>query len=259
MKIWLCAALLLSWSGTAQAAVKTETVEYKQGETVLKGYLAYDDATTAKRPGVLVVHEWWGLDDYAKRRAEELAKAGYVAFALDMYGEGKNTRHPEQAGEWSSAVARNPDASAARFQAALDQLKKQPRVDSAKVAAIGYCFGGGVVLKRAVAGADLRGVVSFHGALPADPVAAGTAVKAKILVCNGADDGFVTPEQIATFQKNLTQAKADWQFVNYSGAKHSFTNPNAASFGIDALAYNEAADRRSWQAMLSFFGEIFAN
>lgn len=259
MKTWLCAILLLVCAGTSQAAVKTETVEYKQGETVLKGYLAYDDATPAKRPGVLVVHEWWGLDDYAKRRTEQLAKAGYVAFALDMYGEGRNTPHPEKAGEWSSAVARDPEAAAARFQAGLDQLRKQPRVDPAKVAAIGYCFGGGVVLKRAMAGADLSGVVSFHGALPADPVPAGAAVKAKVLVCNGADDGFITPEQIAAFQKNLTQAKADWQFVNYSGAKHSFTNPNAAAFGIDALAYNEAADRRSWQAMLSFFGEIFGN
>lgn len=251
------ALLGLTLPSPTGAAVKSEPVTYKQGETTLKGHLAYDDAVTGKRPGVLVVHEWWGLNDYARQRAEALAKEGYVALAVDMYGEGKSTVHPEEAGAWSSALAKNQPLAGQRFQAALELLQKHPRVDGGKIAAIGYCFGGAVVLGMAQGGADLRGVVSFHGALPTEPVAAGTTVKARVQVHHGAADPFVTPEQVAKFQDNLAKAGADWQMNVYGGAKHSFTNPEAARFGMAALAYDAAADRRSWAAMLDFFREVF--
>ena len=241
----------------AGAAVKTEPVTYKQGETTLKGHLAYDDAAAGKRPGVLVVHEWWGLNDHARQRAEALAKEGYVALALDMYGDGKNTTHPEEAGAWSGALAQNQPLARERFQAAHELRRKHPKVDGEQIAAIGDCFGGAVVLGMAQAGADLDGVVSFHGALPTEPPPAGTAIKSRILVCHGAADPFVTPEQVAKFEENLTKAGADWQLIAYGGAKHSFTNPEAARFGMAALAYDEKADRRSWSAMLAFFREIF--
>ena len=243
-------------SPAAQAKLKTETVTYKVGDTTLKGYLAYDDATSAKRPGVLSVHEWWGLNDYARKRADMLAKAGYVAFAADMFGDGKTTTHPQVAGEFATAATKDPAAATARFAAALDQLIANSRTDSSKTAAVGYCFGGRVVLGAALGGTELDGVVSFHGSLPQTPVPAG-AVKAKVLVLHGAADGFIPGDQIVTFQRILADAKADWQFVSYGGAKHGFSNPDAASFGVEGLVYDAAADKRSWQAMMDFFGEIF--
>jgi dienelactone hydrolase len=257
MKRALATLGILAVAAPATAALKTETVKYKAGDTELVGYLAYDDAARDKRPGVLVVHEWWGLNDHAKRKADALAQAGYVAFALDMYGGGKVTPHPEEAGQWSSAVGQNREVARQRFMAAHDLLSRHARVQAGQVGAIGYCFGGSVVLGMAMAGADLDGVVSFHGGLLEDPVAPGTQVKAKILVCNGAADPMVTPDTIQKFQRNLDAAGADWVFINYSGAKHSFTNPEAAKAGIDALVYHEQADRRSWRAMLDFFGEIY--
>jgi dienelactone hydrolase len=255
----LLTSLLLTCSlaAPAPAALKTESVKYKAGDTPLVGYLAYDDAAKGKQPGVIVVHEWWGLNDYAKKRAETLASEGYVAFALDMYGDGKTTEHPEEAGPWASAVRGQAGVAKQRFMAAYDLFKANPRVDTSRIAAIGYCFGGAVVLSMAEEGMDLAGVASFHGALPQEPVAAGTAVKAKILVAHGADDGLIPAEQITTFIDNLKAAKADFQFIQYGGARHSFTNPDAARYGMQPLAYNEAADRRSWQAMKTFFSEIF--
>lgn len=246
---------MLSLPGAGAAALHTEAVDYKQGETTLRGYLAYDDASKAPRPGVLVVHEWWGLNDYAKMRAEKLAAEGYIAFALDMFGEGKNTQHPQTAGEWAAAVAKNPEIAMARFQAGQAILAKHPLTAPGQIAAIGYCFGGRTVLGMALAGADLKGVASFHGALPQDP--ASGAVKAKILVCHGAADAFITPEQVANLQKNLAQAGADWQFVSYGGAKHGFTNPGADKTGLDGLAYSASADQRSWALLRSFLQEAF--
>lgn len=250
------AAVLIA--GPASAAIKTETVKYKAGDTQLVGYLAYDDAAKEKRPGVIVAHEWWGLNDYIKKRAEMLAKEGYVAFALDMYGDGKVTEHPEEAGPWASAVRGQAGVAKQRFTAAYDLFKANPHVDPSRLAAIGYCFGGAVVLSAAEEGADLRGVASFHGALPQEPVAQGTAVKAKFLVAHGADDSLIPAEQVDTFVNNLKAANADFQFIQYSGARHAFTNPDAGRYGMQPLAYNEAADRRSWQALRDFFGEIFA-
>ena len=243
--IAMLAGLIPLLAGPALAA---EEVLYKQGDTQLKGHLAYDDKDEGPRPGVLVVHEWWGLNDYAKSRADMLAEEGYVALAVDMYGEGKVTEHPQEAGQWAAAVSRNAELGRQRFLAAYELLRADPR--------IGYCFGGGVVLNMALVGVDLRGVVSFHGSLPQQPAAPGT-VKAKILVCHGGSDPLTTQEQIQTFEKNLTAAKADWELNIYGGAKHSFTNPEADLRGMDALAYSPTADRRSWRAMEDFFAEIF--
>jgi len=241
----------------AEAAIHTEEVEYREGETTLRGYLAYDDASAAKRPGVLVVHEWWGLNEHARHKAEALAEAGYVALAVDMYGDGKTTNHPQEAGEWSGYIGQHQELGKARFLAGLKLLKGQSLVAADKVAAIGFCFGGHVVLSMAIQGVDLRGAVSFHGAMPDEPAPPGTSVKAKILMNHGAADPMVTMDKVLHFQEILTNAGADWEFIAYGGARHSFTNPTADSRGIPGLAYNKEADRRSWQAMLDFFAEIF--
>jgi dienelactone hydrolase len=237
----------------AHAAIQMEPIDYKDGDVALKGQLAYDDAATGKRPGVIVVHEWWGLNEYAKKRARMLAEAGYVALAVDMFGDGKTTEHPDEAGKWASAVRSNAKTGMDRFLAGYHALRANPRVDATHISAIGYCFGGGVVLGAALAGVDLDAVVSFHGGLPTEAVS--TKPKARILVCNGAADALVTPEQIGAFMKVATDAGADWVFVSYAGAKHSFTNPDADKHGIPALSYNEKADRRSWRAMLDFLAE----
>ena len=258
MRYAIVAVLIFGCAMRAQASLHTEEVEYTQDNTILRGYLAYDDATDEKRPGVLVVHEWWGLNEYAEERAEALALEGYVALALDMYGEGKSTTHPEEAGEWSGFIRQNREIGRQRFLAAYDLLRKHPLCIDDRIAAIGYCFGGNVVLSMALECLDLRGVVSFHGSLPAERAEPNT-VKAKILVCHGAVDPLVPREQIDAFQKNLQEAGADWQFIFYGGAKHSFTNPKADSHGMPALGYNRAADERSWRAMLDLFDEIFAD
>ena len=258
MRRALALLLTVTAAAPAAAAVKTETVKYKAGDTPLVGHLAYDDAAKGKQAAVIVVPEWWGMNDYVKKRAEMLAAEGYVAFAIDMFGEGKSTEHPEQAGPWASAVRGQAGVAKARFMAGYDLLKANPRVDPTRIAAIGYCFGGAIVLSMAMDGADLAGVVSFHGALPQEPVAAGTSVKAKILVAHGAEDSLIPAEQVETFQNNLRNASADWQFQVYSGAKHGFTNPDAGRYGMQPIAYSESADRRSYQAMKTFFAEIFA-
>ena len=249
--------LLVFLSGVdAYARIHTERVEYKEGDTRLYGYLAYDDGVQGRRPGVLIVHEWWGLNEHAKKKAESLAEEGYIALALDMYGQGKVTEHPKEAGEWSSMIRRQKDLGRKRFMAAFHLLQGHKLSIKDQIAAIGYCFGGYMVLSMAQSSTDLRGVVSFHGSLPIEEVAPG-AVKAKILVCHGADDPMVTSEQVQKFQDHLKKIGADWQFISYGGAKHSFTNPSADERGIPGLGYNAAADRRSWQAMLSFFDEVF--
>ena len=250
------AFLMVGVSLGAQAALHTEKVQYKHGDTDLVGYLAYDDGIEGKRPGVLVVQEWWGLNDYVKKRADVLAREGYIAFALDMYGGGKTTNHPKQALEWATYIRRNRQVGRERFLAGYELLKNHKMAESNAIAAIGYCFGGYIVLSAAQEGIDLRGVVSFHGALPDDRVEPNT-IKAKILVCHGAEDATVKQEQVLRFVDNLRYAKADWQFIVYSGAKHGFTNPAADSHGISVLGYNSDADTRSWKAMLTFFQEIF--
>lgn len=241
-------------------AVQGKEVDYSADGVTLKGYLAYDDAVAGKRPGILVVHEWWGHNDYARKRARMLAELGYTALAVDMYGDGKQAKHPDDAGKFAGEVSQNMPVARARFLAALDILKSDPTVDADKVAAIGYCFGGGIVLNMARMGVDLKGVVSFHGSLgTGNPAQPGT-VKARVLVCHGSGDNFVTPEQIEDFKKEMEAAGVDYQFIAYEGAVHSFTNPDADRFAREfglGVGYNAAADQKSWADMQSFFKKIF--
>lgn len=245
---------------SAQAAIKGEPVEYKSNGTVHKGYMVYDDAIAAKRPGVLVIHEWWGHDEHARNSARKLAEAGYVALALDMYGDGKQAHHPDDAGKFSGEVRKNFSLMKSRFEAGMKLLRQQARVDGKRVAAIGYCFGGSVVLEMARAGEDLRGVASFHGGLATEHPAQAGKVKARVLVMNGAEDPFVPAEQITAFKKEMDIAKVNYKFVNYPGARHSFTNPaadaNGAKFKLP-LAYDAKADQASWSDLQSFLQDVF--
>ena len=255
----LCLALLALAAAPAAATVQGKEVEYTAGGVTLKGYFAADAAKQGKRPGVLVVHEWWGHNEYARRRARMLAELGYAALAVDMYGDGKTAAHPEDAGKFSGELMKNAETTKARFLAALEYLKAQPETDPARVAAIGYCMGGGVVLNMARAGMDLRGVASFHGSLGAIVKPEPGGIKAKILVLHGADDKFIPAEAIAAFKQEMADAKADMTFVAYPGALHSFTNPDAdeyaKKFGM-AVAYNAEADKLSWEAVTKFLADV---
>jgi len=238
------------------AALHTEAIEYKQGDTTLEGYLAYDDGVKGPRPGVLVVHDWMGCDSYAKMRADMLAKLGYVAFAADIYGKGVRPKNPQEAGGLAGKYKGDRTLLRARVNAALDELKKQPQVDSKRVAAIGYCFGGTTVLELARSGADIAGIVTFHGGLDT-PTRDAKNIKCKVLLCQGADDPYVPAADVAALQDELRSAKVDWQMIYYSGAVHSFTRPDAGNDNSKGAAYNEHADKRSWEAMKEFFAEIF--
>lgn len=249
-------ALLTSASGAA-AEVKTQEIDYKEGDTVLQGLIAWDAAAKGKRPGVLVVHEWWGHNEHARNQARRLAEAGYVGFALDLYGKGKVATHPKDAEAFVREATRDPAVIVARFNAALDQLKRDPHVDADKIAAIGYCFGGGVVLGMARSGADLDAVVAFHGSLAARTPAAKGKIKPRILVLTGAADPMVPPEQVEAFKKEMKAAGAKFEVVSYPGAKHSFTNPDADKAGMEALGYDADADKKSWAAMLRMFKQVF--
>ena len=253
-------ALVLALAGSAYGEIRGEPVEYAAGGTTMKGYLAYDDGVSARRPGILVVHEWWGLNEHARKRARRLAESGYVALAVDMYGEGKEAQHPDDAGKFSGEIRKNMDLGRERFQAARKALQENRFTDPKRIGAVGYCFGGSVVLQMARDGMDLGGVASFHGSLSTNAPAKPGAVKAKILVLNGADDKFVTPQQIDEFREEMSAAGADFRFVSYPGAVHSFTNPEADDFARKfnlPLGYNADADRASWDEMLRFFEKIF--
>jgi dienelactone hydrolase len=252
----MASALVLGVAPLAQAEVKTKVVDYTYDGTNLKGYLAWDDAVQGKRPGVLVVHEWWGLNDYARKRAEQLAGMGYVAFACDMYGEGKTTQHPQEAGQMAGEVRKNLKTWQGRAQAGLKILQDNEMVDAKKVAAIGYCFGGSTALQLAYTGADLAAVVTFHGALPIPNAEQAKNIKSKILICHGALDSFIPEETIQKVRAALEEAKVDYHMVYYSGAVHSFTVPGADKVGMKGIAYNEAADRRSWKEMQDLFAEV---
>jgi dienelactone hydrolase len=249
-------AAFVGLAGSTQAAIKTQLVEYKQGDTTLEGYLAYDDAVQGKRPGVLVVHEWDGLGDYAKKRAEMLAQLGYVAFAADIYGKGVRPKGPQESGAEAGKYMKDRNLLRARALAGLDQLKNNSMVDPNKIAAIGYCFGGSTVLELARSGADLAGVVTFHGGLSNPNPEDAKKIKAKVLVLHGADDALVAQTDVEQFQKDMRDAKVDLTFVAYSGTVHAFTNPsvNDPAHGVQ---YNARSDQRSWQAMRDFFAEIF--
>jgi dienelactone hydrolase len=240
----------------AMAKVVTKVVPYTQNDTTLKGFLAYDDAVSGKRPGVLVVHEFWGLNEFAKARAEKLAQMGYVALAADMYGEGKVTQNPEEARLLASHIRSTP-LMRARAQAALQVLAAQKQVDPQRLAAIGFCFGGTTVLELAYSGAPVRGVVSFHGGLTVPKPEDRQNLKASLLILHGAEDPHIKPEEIRAFQEAMGQSGADWQMNFYGGAVHSFANPAAGNDKTKGVAYNERAATRSWQAMQLFFQEIF--
>jgi len=253
----LLTALLFSGS-IAQGAVVTKTISYQEDGASLQGYLAYDNALKGKRPGVLVVHEWWGLNDYARKRATQLAAMGYVAFALDMYGKDKVADHPDQAKEFMNQVTQNVDTWQKRALAGLEILKKQPVTDPSRIAAIGYCFGGSTVQQLAYSGADIRGIVSFHGSLIPPTESAVKQTKAKFLICHGASDPFTKPEALQAYIAAMNASGLDWQMIIYGNAKHAFTNPGADKRGMPALGYNRHADLRSWEAMRQFFNEIFS-
>jgi dienelactone hydrolase len=249
--------VLLVMAVTAEGAVQTQKITYKHGDVTCQGHLAWDDAVQGLRPGVLVIHEWWGLDNYARQRAEQLAKLGYVAFAADMYGEGKTVNHPKDASELAGKVRANVDEWRKRALAGLETLKAQPQCDKTRVAAIGYCFGGSTVLQLAFAGTDLKAVVSFHGALPTPTETEVKQIKAAILVCHGADDKFIPEQAIKGFRGALDKGGVKYEFIAYPGALHSFTVPEADKAGVPGLKYDKAADEDSWKRMQKLFAEKF--
>jgi dienelactone hydrolase len=257
MQRYAFALLPLLWASSLRAAVHTEVIEYRHGDTVLEGYLAYDDAMPGKRPGVLVVHEWTGHNPYVRKRAEQLAQLGYVAFALDMYGKGVQAKNPKEAAQMASVYKNDRKLMRARAGAGLDVLLKQEQTDARRVAAIGYCFGGTTVLELARGGADLAGVVSFHGDLATPHPEDAKKIKGKVLALHGADDPFVPPAVVAAFEDEMRKGGVDWQLVAYGNAVHSFTNPSAGNDNARGAAYNAKADHRSWQAMRAFFDETF--
>ena len=257
MKLLMSVFFLFSLSMAVQAEVQSKAVEYQYEDMTLTGYLYWDDKLSGKRPGVLVIHEWWGLNDYAKKRARMLAELGYVAFAADMYGNNQVTVKPDQAREWMQEVTADVEGWRERALLGLEQLKASGLVDDDRLAAIGYCFGGATVLHMAYANAPVKGVVSFHGALPAAPEEVKGKIGPRILVLHGQADTFIAPEVVTNFRNKLEEAGADWEMNTYGGVRHGFTNPDAGMFGIDNLAYDKSADERSWARMQGFFGEVF--
>lgn len=245
------------WASQAGAAVQTKVIEYKHGDAVLEGYLAWDDAVRGQRPGVLVVHEWTGLTDYVQMRTRKLAGMGYLAFALDMYGKGIRPKTPQAAAAQAGIYKKDRQLMRARAMAGLDVLRSDDRCDPKRVAAIGYCFGGTTVLELARGRADIAGVVSFHGGLDTPSPKDARRIRCKVLALHGANDPFVPPKDVQAFQDEMRAAGADWQLVIYGGAVHSFTNPSAGNDNSKGAAYNAKADRRSWEVMKAFFAEIF--
>lgn len=255
--VGVAVALMAALAGDVGAKMVQQQMTYKQGDTPLEGYLVYDDAIQGQRPGVVVVHDWSGLGDYARMRADMLAQLGYVALAIDIYGAGVRPATQEdrakEAGKYRADVA----LMRARAAAGFEQLRLQKSVDPSRIAAIGYCFGGGVALEMARSGLPLAGVVSFHGSLATPNPSDAKNIRGKILVLHGADDPYVPGDAVASFQEEMRNAGADWQMVSYGGAVHSFTQKAAGNDNSKGAAYNENADRRSWQAMKTFFDEIF--
>lgn len=254
MKRLIIMLLITLNTGLAMADIKTQEIDYTADGINMRGYLAWDDSIEGQRPGVLVVHEWWGNNEYPRKRAEMLAALGYTAMAIDMYGDSKTAEHPADAQKFMGEALANLAGSRDRFNAALDQIKAQPTVNPEKIAAIGYCFGGGVVLHMARYGADLAAVASFHGSLQLGvaPEGEGAEMTARVVAYNGEDDSFVSAEAIAAFKAEMEMAGADYQFINYPGAVHGFSNPGATANGEKfnlPLKYNALADQSSWDHM----------
>lgn len=239
--------------------MQTGTLEYRDGTTTCKGYLARDEKQTGARPGVVLFPEAFGIGEHVMERARRLAGLGFVALAADPYGDGKTASDLPTAINLMTGVRADLNVWRARARAALDALAAQPGVDKAKLAAIGYCFGGSTSIELGRSGAPLAAIVSFHGGLECPKPEDSANIKARVLVCTGADDPMIPPAQVATFEEQMRQTKVDWQVQMYGGTVHSFTNPDADKLGNPALAYNPSADKRSWKAMLDLFGEAFGS
>jgi dienelactone hydrolase len=252
--------LMLVVAVAARAEVVGKEIVYTADSLTMKGYIVYDNNIRGKRPGILVVHEWWGINDHARKRAEMLAGLGYVALAVDMYGNGKQADNPGDAGKLAGSVTQDPAVMKSRFLAAMNMLKMDEHVDPEQIGAIGFCFGGGIVLGMAREGADLKAVVCFHGSLATKHPAEKGVVKGKVLVCNGAADKFISADDIKSFKAEMKSAGVEWKFVNYPGALHAFTNPAATELGKKfnmPIAYNENADKKSWVEMQKLFKKAF--
>ena len=257
MKRLMVICLFLFFPTVSHAEIRSELITYKQGDTVLEGYLAYDDAVAGRRPGVIVVHDWMGFSSFVQEKAKKLAELGYIALAVDIYGEGVRPQNTDEAATQAGIYKNDRDLLRRRAQAGYDVLKSCPFTDLHRIAAMGYCFGGTTVLEMARSGLDLKGVVSFHGGLDTTHPEDARKIKAKVLALHGADDPYVPPQQVQAFQKEMNDAKVDWQMIFYSGAVHAFTNKAAGNDNSKGVAYNPKADQRSWEAMKQFFEEIF--
>jgi len=253
--LWLLSWAVFMTACPAFAKLQTQTVDYKVGDTTLEGYLAYDDSFQGKRPGILVVHEWTGLGKFAKSKADDMAKLGYVAFAADIYGKGVRPEKVEDCMATSSIYYKNRALFRKRVNAGLDQLKQNPMVDTNNLGAMGYCFGGAAVLELGRCGAPVKGIVTFHGGLDNPTPADAKNIKAKVLINQGGADGFTLPS-LPAFEKEMKDAGVDYKIITYPDAQHSFTNPDAKGQLKGAL-YNKSADKKSWKAMTEFFKEIF--
>lgn len=259
-KFLLLAVLMLAAASASHAAIQGREVTYRANGTTMRGYIAYDDAIKGKRPGILVVHEWWGHNDYARKRARMLAEHGYTALALDMFGDGKQAHHPDDAGKFAKEVSENAALARTRFEAALIRLKQEKTVDGANIGAIGYCFGGAVALNMARAGEPLKVVASFHGGLSTQHLAEAGKVHARIASFTGEDDPMIPAVQVAAFRQEMEKAGVNYKVVTYPGAKHAFSNPAADEYGKKfnlPLAYNADADKDSWNKGLAFIAEAF--
>lgn len=241
--------------------VEGKEISYTADSVTMNGYIAYDANADGKRPGILVVHEWWGHNDYSRLRADMLAELGYVALAVDMYGDGKIAAHPEDAGKFMTEVISNIDGAKARFESALEALKANENVDPEKIGAIGYCFGGSVVLSMANAGYDLDAVAAFHGGVGLPIWPGENEVKADILICNGADDPFITAESVTNYKNIMDSAGVSYEYISYPGAVHSFTSKGADAINEEfpqmPVAYNAPADSASWAKMKQLFEGSF--
>ncbi len=257
----VAAILALAFTAPALAAITEKPVTYKDGDTTLKGFLVYNTAAKGKHPGIIVVHEWWGITQHMHAEARRFARQGYTVLVADMYGDAKTADNPQDAGALAGSVMKNPQAMESRFNAARDELAKQPGVDPARIGAVGYCFGGAVVLNMARAGADLVGVAGFHASLGLNtPAPAPGTVKAKVLVLNGADDPFIKKEQYVTFKSDLDAAHADYRVIEYPGAVHAFTNPEATALGKKfnlPLRYDAKANKEAHAEATKFFAALF--
>lgn len=257
MEKWIFAFTLCALALTTEAAVRTEVIEYKDGDVVLEGYVAWDDANTGTRAAIVVAHDWMGLGDFAKGKAEALAKLGYIAFAADLYGKGVRPKNSDEAKTEATKYYSDRSVIRGRMKAAVAVVKSRKEVDTARIGAIGFCFGGMSALELARSGADVRGVVSFHGGLNTPNFDDAKHIKGKLLVLHGADDPYVSSDEVMGFEHEMTSAGCNWELVKYSGAVHSFTNPAAGNDNSKGAAYNSQADARSWIAMKNFFDEIF--